>query len=598
MSTENIFAAGAQGFADATNLSRSFRTERARARAAPRIAAGDYSGAAQQYGQAGMADEARDAVRDQQVMDQVQYQHGRQTKEDGIADAQRRVETLQRLATGLTEIPEGANGEGLVQRKAALDHAMPIIQQIDPDPNGENSLTKMLGALPPEHLSNASLHLFTGKLQQEWEGVNLGNGAFGRFSKSAGTFEQLRQSDAKYMNVPPENTLLAVGGEQPPPAAARAAPGASPAAPAAQGDPAAFAAPLTALGAKVTSGVRTPAHNAEVGGVPNSQHITGNAVDLVPPPGMTLAQLGDEARRRVPGAKVIVENDHVHIQHGGAAQAGPAGPAGARVLYQAPPKAEQEDAPLTPEAVEMQAAMYLSTRQLPSMGMGKTGTRNRTLILNKATELAKSLGLDANDLVAGSMSVKAAGQALGKATSIRSQVEGSERTVLQNAQYALSLAPRGGGPTRAPVLNRWIQAGRKNIAGDPDVAAFDQSIHTVAEEYAKVMTTTTGTGGATSDSARQEAYRRLNGAMNPAQLKSVIESMRVEMDNRAASLREVENGLRSSIRAGSGDNRPGQAAPDPAADPIAQARDAISRGADRAAVIKRLREHGINPSGL
>jgi hypothetical protein len=38
--------------------------------------------------------------------------------------------------------------------------------------------------------------------------------------------------------------------------------------------------------------------------------------------------------------------------------------------------------------------------------------------------------------------------------------------------------------------------------------------------------------------------------------------------------------------------------PRPAPDALAMARDAIARGAPRAAVIKRLREHGIDPSGL
>lgn len=33
---------------------------------------------------------------------------------------------------------------------------------------------------------------------------------------------------------------------------------------------------------KISSGYRTPAHNAEVGGSPTSQHITGQAVDFVP----------------------------------------------------------------------------------------------------------------------------------------------------------------------------------------------------------------------------------------------------------------------------------------------------------------------------
>lgn len=33
---------------------------------------------------------------------------------------------------------------------------------------------------------------------------------------------------------------------------------------------------------RVTSGYRSPTHNAEVGGVSNSQHLTGNAADVLP----------------------------------------------------------------------------------------------------------------------------------------------------------------------------------------------------------------------------------------------------------------------------------------------------------------------------
>lgn len=83
---------------------------------------------------------------------------------------------------------------------------------------------------------------------------------------------------------------------------------------------------VAATGATVTSGLRSPEHNAEVGGVPNSRHLTDQARDLVPPHGMTLAQLGDQVRQHVPGAKVIVENDHVHVQWGGAPAATAAHP--------------------------------------------------------------------------------------------------------------------------------------------------------------------------------------------------------------------------------------------------------------------------------
>lgn len=36
---------------------------------------------------------------------------------------------------------------------------------------------------------------------------------------------------------------------------------------------------------------RCPAHNAEVGGVPNSQHVTGQAADIIVPDDMTVEEL-------------------------------------------------------------------------------------------------------------------------------------------------------------------------------------------------------------------------------------------------------------------------------------------------------------------
>lgn len=73
-------------------------------------------------------------------------------------------------------------------------------------------------------------------------------------------------------------------------------------------------------GETVTSGYRTPEHNREVGGVPNSYHTRrddqGNplARDSVPPRGMTLGEYGRELQARNPGARAITESDHVHLQ--------------------------------------------------------------------------------------------------------------------------------------------------------------------------------------------------------------------------------------------------------------------------------------------
>ena len=40
---------------------------------------------------------------------------------------------------------------------------------------------------------------------------------------------------------------------------------------------------LAAIGFKITSGYRSPAHNAKVGGVPSSSHTIGRAVDIYAP---------------------------------------------------------------------------------------------------------------------------------------------------------------------------------------------------------------------------------------------------------------------------------------------------------------------------
>lgn len=65
--------------------------------------------------------------------------------------------------------------------------------------------------------------------------------------------------------------------------------------------------------AAVTSGYRSPQDNARVGGVPTSRHMTGQAVDLVPRPGETMAQLYMRVAQ-APGVKAINEGDHVHVQ--------------------------------------------------------------------------------------------------------------------------------------------------------------------------------------------------------------------------------------------------------------------------------------------
>lgn len=66
-------------------------------------------------------------------------------------------------------------------------------------------------------------------------------------------------------------------------------------------------------GAAITSGQRNPGYNAQVGGVPNSQHIPGNAVDFVLPPGKTFADVQRAFQASgLPASELINEGSHIH----------------------------------------------------------------------------------------------------------------------------------------------------------------------------------------------------------------------------------------------------------------------------------------------
>lgn len=81
--------------------------------------------------------------------------------------------------------------------------------------------------------------------------------------------------------------------------------------------PAAPFAPRGIPGERVTSTLRSPARNQAVGGVRNSYHLTGQARDSVPPPGMSMGEYYRRLKALNPGMDVINEGDHIHIEPAG-----------------------------------------------------------------------------------------------------------------------------------------------------------------------------------------------------------------------------------------------------------------------------------------
>ena len=118
-----------------------------------------------------------------------------------------------------------------------------------------------------------------------------------------------------------------------------------------------FNAPLIdgligSTGGQITSAGRTPERNAQVRGVANSYHLSGQARDVRPPPGMSVAQYAQSLRGQLPGMDVLDRGTHVHIEPGPRGSGG-----GVQVLQRGQPSPKPQVRTLSPQ--EAQAAGFL-----------------------------------------------------------------------------------------------------------------------------------------------------------------------------------------------------------------------------------------------
>jgi hypothetical protein len=196
-------------------------------------------------------------------------------------------------------------------------------------------------------------------------------------------------------------------------------------------------------------------------------------------------------------------------------------------------------------------------------------------------------------------------------------------------------------PTSFPSVNS-VKNAYNTATGGGQVTEFLPNAHAVADELSKVFK-----GASISDSEIRSWEQRLNPNMSPEQQKAAVgkllsllngsltalENKRVQSFGQAAAdkkgplLTPESNTILENVSKWIGGSQdvnaatfkhplvkpktgtdphaqPGQqpAAPAPAGgagvDPLAQARDAIAKGAPKAAVIDRLKQNGIDPAGL
>jgi hypothetical protein len=211
------------------------------------------------------------------------------------------------------------------------------------------------------------------------------------------------------------------------------------------------------------------------------------------------------------------------------------------------------------EGIDLAATQYYQTGKMPAVGNNPT---LRAQILARSAEIAKENGDSSKEAVLRGQANQANAGALTQLTKQKTMVGAFEKNASKNADMALAKSAAVD-RTGVPAFNRWVNAGRKEITGDPATAEFNAANQTFVSEYAKVMSGSMG-NTPVSDSARQHANEMLNTAMTHEQYVAVVNLLKQEMQNRMAGFDEQELSLRKNLLGP--DKGTGADAPD--ADPL------------------------------
>lgn len=190
---------------------------------------------------------------------------------------------------------------------------------------------------------------------------------------------------------------------------------------------------------------------------------------------------------------------------------------------------------------------WMMTGQFPNLSAFGGGSNQIKVEMMKAgNKIMDDLGVNMGQVIAMRGDQKATMGALLQVKKTQANVTSFEGTAEREADLVESLAPKGVAG-KSPVFNRWIQAGRKSIEGDPDVSSLDTAITSFKNEYARIMSAPGASGGVTSDAARDEADRLINDAQSSDMLKANIKTMRKGMKNRLDSFDEEVGSLRKQM---------------------------------------------------
>jgi hypothetical protein len=187
------------------------------------------------------------------------------------------------------------------------------------------------------------------------------------------------------------------------------------------------------------------------------------------------------------------------------------------------------------DTVVAEAQNLRITGKMSALGLGSSIARKQILD-ERAHELRDEHTSIAAD-IARQSDIHALQQSLNNLARSTGNISNFESTAMKEADLTLDKA-KAGTAHGTPAANAWIQAGRRAVGGSPDVVAFDAALTSFKNEYARIMSSPTATGGTTTDAARAEADTLINDAMTQSQIEATIDTMKTGMRNRVSSIRE------------------------------------------------------------
>ena len=195
---------------------------------------------------------------------------------------------------------------------------------------------------------------------------------------------------------------------------------------------------------------------------------------------------------------------------------------------------------LTPSAVWQKAILSLTTGKsisalIGSMsGKGNIGVA-KDAVSNTAAAIADASGVNVDQLLSEYAANKAA------VTQLEKQnlgVGAYEAQALKNADLVTKFSDQYQ-RTGTPLQNKYKNWSAGQLEGDPKLSQFEASIYAFSREYAKIVGGGAMGAAALTDSASSAADHLLNAAMTKEQLNATMDVMKLEMDNRRASINDT-----------------------------------------------------------